>query len=98
MPKSVPDTRMYYFHPPNGMGADFAYAAFSRGWAGLIALLAVAVEPAAGVVVSAEGFPASYAEIALSDQYAQPVSLMVPGACRISTSRIYWARSPRTRF
>jgi cephalosporin-C deacetylase-like acetyl esterase len=110
-PENVPDTRMDYFHPRDGMDADYAYAAFSlgrcllgmrvqdavavirmarsleashpvtvvgRGWAGLIALFAAAVEPAAGRL-AAEGFPASYAEIVLSDQYAQPVSLMVPG-------------------
>jgi cephalosporin-C deacetylase-like acetyl esterase len=108
--KNVPDARMYYYHPRDGMDADYAYAAWSlgrcligmraqdavavirlagslgagsvtvvgRGWAGLIALLAAAVEPTAGRV-AAEGFPASYAEIASSDQYAQPVSLMVPG-------------------
>jgi hypothetical protein len=111
---NVPDPRMYYFHPRDGMDADYAYAANSlgrclvgmrvqdavavirmacslaasntvtvlgRGWAGTIALFAAAVEPAAGRV-AAEGFPASYAQIVLSDQYAQPVSLMPPGVLR----------------
>jgi hypothetical protein len=29
--KNVPDARMYYFHPRDGMDADYAYAAFSLG-------------------------------------------------------------------
>jgi len=110
--RNVPDQRMYYYHPRDGMDADHAYAANSlgrcllgmrvedaaavvrmartltasgtvtlvgRGWAGLIAIFTAAVEPMAGRV-AAEGFPASYAEIASSDVYAQPVSSMAPGA------------------
>jgi len=49
-----------------------------RGWAGLVALFAAAVdwEIAAAAV---EGVPVSYGEIARSEIYEQPVSLMLPG-------------------
>jgi cephalosporin-C deacetylase-like acetyl esterase len=50
-----------------------------RGWAGLIALFAAATDARiAGVAV--EGIPFSYAEIARTAAYTQPVSLMLPGA------------------
>jgi cephalosporin-C deacetylase-like acetyl esterase len=50
-----------------------------RGWAGLVALFAAAVEArVAGAVV--EGIPASYTQIARSEVYTQPVSLLLPGA------------------
>lgn len=110
-PRNVPDARMYYYHPRDGMDADFAYAALSlgrplvgmrvqdalaviartrretqgpltlagRGWAGLIALLCAAVEPAVDRL-AIEGFPGSYAEMATSEPYAQPASLVIPGA------------------
>lgn len=112
--RNVPDKRMYYYHPRDGMDADFAYAALSlgrplagmrvqdalaavrfarsraaagaltlvgRGWAGLIALFYAAVEEAVDRL-AIEGFLASYAEMAESEQYAQPVSLVIPGALR----------------
>jgi cephalosporin-C deacetylase-like acetyl esterase len=50
-----------------------------RGWAGPVALFAAAVEArVAGAVV--EGIPASYTQIARSEVYTQPVSLLLPGA------------------
>ena len=50
-----------------------------RGWAGLTALFAAAADATvAGAAV--EGIAASYAEIARSRVYVQPVSLMLPGA------------------
>jgi len=112
--RNVPDKRMYYYHPRDGMDADFAYAALSlgrplagmrvqdalavirlarsreapgpltlvgRGWAGLIALFCAAVEPSVDRL-AVEGFLASYAEMAESEQYAQPASLVIPGALR----------------
>jgi len=49
-----------------------------RGWAGLMALFAAAVDPQiAGAAL--EGIPASYGEIARREVYAQPVSLILPG-------------------
>jgi cephalosporin-C deacetylase-like acetyl esterase len=49
-----------------------------RGWAATVALFAAAVEPQIAWAV-VEGAPASFAEIALSEEYAQPASLMLPG-------------------
>lgn len=49
-----------------------------RGWAGITALFAAVAEPKfSGAAL--EGIPASYAEIARSGVYTQPVSLMLPG-------------------
>lgn len=50
-----------------------------RNWAGVIALFAAAVDSRlAWAAIAAP--PASYGEIARSEEYAQPVSLMLPGA------------------
>jgi hypothetical protein len=49
-----------------------------RGWAAMIALFAAAVDSQIAWA-SVEGAPASYREIALSEEYAQPASLMLPG-------------------
>jgi len=127
-PRNVPDKRMYYYHPRDGMDADYAYAALSlgrplagmrvqdalavvhmtrsrmkagpltlvgRGWAGLIALFCAAVEPVVDRL-AIEGFLASYAEMAESDQYAQPVSLVIPGALRdFDVADVLAALAPR---
>jgi cephalosporin-C deacetylase-like acetyl esterase len=49
-----------------------------RGWAATVALFAAAVDPHLGWAVL-EGAPNSYGEIARAEEYAQPVSLMLPG-------------------
>jgi hypothetical protein len=49
-----------------------------RGWAATIALFAAAVDSQIAWA-SVEGPPASYREIALSEEYAQPASLILPG-------------------
>ena len=49
-----------------------------RGWAATIALFAAAVDSQIAWAI-VEGPPASYREIALSEEYAQPASLMLPG-------------------
>lgn len=49
-----------------------------RGWAGLIAVLAAAIDP--GFAAAAvESVPASYMDIISTETYAQPVSQMIPG-------------------
>ncbi len=49
-----------------------------RGWAGLVAVFAAAVEPeVSGAVI--EGTPVSFGEMAVAELYKQPVSLMLPG-------------------
>jgi dienelactone hydrolase len=114
--KNVPERGIVYFHPRDGMDADFTYASFflgrpllgmrvadalevsaylrsrpdvdtrriavvGRGWAGVVALFAAALDP--GIQAAAvEGIPASYGEIARSEIYQQPVSLMLPGVLR----------------
>ncbi|HVP48843.1 MAG TPA: acetylxylan esterase [Bryobacteraceae bacterium] len=127
-PRNVPDKRMYYYHPRDGMDADYAYAALSlgrplagmrvqdalavvrmarslvkgspltlvgRGWAGLIALFCAAVEPAVDRL-AIEGFLASYAEMVESEQYAQPASLVIPGALRdFDVADVLAALAPR---
>jgi hypothetical protein len=61
----------------------------------LIALYAAAVVPAVERV-AAEGFPASYTEIALSETYAQPVSLMAPGVLQdFDTADVVGSLAPR---
>jgi cephalosporin-C deacetylase-like acetyl esterase len=55
--------------------------AAGRGWGGVVALFAAAIDPhVSGVVV--EGVPASYAEAARSELYNLPASLMLPGVLR----------------
>ncbi len=111
--RNVPDKRMGYYHPRDGMDADFAYAAFSlnrpllgmrvydalralkylrtrsdiqpaevvvagRGWAGLMAAFAAALDPQCAAV-AVESVPSSYADIVTTETYAQPVSQMLPG-------------------
>lgn len=49
-----------------------------RGWAAPVALFAAALDSRLAWA-AVEGIPASYAEIARSEEYAQPVSLMLPG-------------------
>jgi cephalosporin-C deacetylase-like acetyl esterase len=49
-----------------------------RGWAGATALFTAAVDSRLAWA-AVEGAPASYGEIARSEEYAQPVSLMLPG-------------------
>jgi len=49
-----------------------------RHWAGVVALFAAESEPAVSSVV-VEGTPVSFAEIAETELYNQPVSLMLPG-------------------
>ena len=114
--KNVPERGIVYFHPRDGMDADFTYASFflgrpllgmrvadalevsaylrsrpdvdtrriavvGRGWAGVVALFAAALDP--GIQAAAvEGIPASYGEIARSEIYQQPVSLMLPDVLR----------------
>jgi len=112
-PRNVRELSADYFHPRDGVDADFAYAAYflgrsllgmrvwdalnvaayvrsrsdvdsqrvtlvGRGWAGLVALFAAALDPAVGGA-SVEGAPATYAAIASAELYAQPVSLLLPG-------------------
>jgi cephalosporin-C deacetylase-like acetyl esterase len=56
-------------------------AAAGRGWAGVVALFAAALDPnISGVAV--EGVPASYAEAARSEVYNLPASLVLPGVLR----------------
>jgi cephalosporin-C deacetylase-like acetyl esterase len=50
-----------------------------RGWAGMVALFAAGVDPQISWAALA-GIPASYGEIARSKLYAQPASLLLPGA------------------
>lgn len=52
-----------------------------RGWAGTIALLAAAADSQLAWA-AVEGIPASYGEVAMSELYAQPVSLTVPGVLK----------------
>jgi hypothetical protein len=49
-----------------------------RGWAGLVALFAAAVDSEIAAT-AVEGVPVSYGEIARSEIYEQPVSLMLTG-------------------
>ena len=49
-----------------------------RGWGGMVSLFAAALDTRVAWVLL-EGMPASYGEIALREEYAQPVSLMLPG-------------------
>lgn len=127
---NVPDKRMDYFHPRDGMDATFTYAAFylgrpllgmrvwdalqvtkylrsqpqadpqritlaGRGWAGVTGVFAAAVDAQlAGVAV--EGVPVSFAEIAGSEDYAQPVSLLLPGVLKdFDLTDVYAALAPR---
>jgi len=66
-----------------------------RGWAGPVALFTAALDAAiSGVVV--EGAPASYAAIASSKLYAQPVSLFVPGVLQdFDLEDVCFALAPR---
>jgi cephalosporin-C deacetylase-like acetyl esterase len=54
-----------------------------RGWAGMVALFAAGVDPQISWAALA-GIPASYGKIASAKLYAQPVSLMLPGALQDS--------------
>jgi cephalosporin-C deacetylase-like acetyl esterase len=129
-PRNLPDPRVNYFDPRDGMDADFTYAAFSlgrpllgmrvwdalqvveylrsrpevdsnritlvgRGWAGLAALFTSALDlRISGTAV--EQVPVSYAEIARSEVYAQPVSLMLPGVLQdFDLEDVLGAISPR---
>lgn len=56
-------------------------AIVGRGWAGVTALFAAAVDARISAV-AVEGVPASFSEIARSEEYAQPASLLLPGALR----------------
>ena len=49
-----------------------------RGWAGMVALFAAAVEPEVSSAVI-EGTPVSFGATAAAELYNQPVSLMLPG-------------------
>ena len=66
-----------------------------RGWAALIAAFAGALDQkTAGV--AAEGAPASYAEVLRNDNYALPVSQMLPGVLKeFDLEDIYAALAPR---
>lgn len=66
-----------------------------RGWAGLVALFAAALDPAIGGV-AAEGVPASYEAIASAELYAQPVSLLLPGVLlNFDLEDVFSALAPR---
>ncbi len=66
-----------------------------RGWGGVTALIAAAVDSGisgAGI----EGVPASYSEIARSEVYQQPVSLMLPGVLQdFDLSDVFGSIAPR---
>ncbi len=66
-----------------------------RGWAGLVALFAGAVDSEiSGVAI--EGVPASYSEVAQSELYNHPASLMLPGVLReFDLSDVYASLAPR---
>jgi hypothetical protein len=66
-----------------------------RGWAALVAAFAGALDPeTAGV--AAEGAPASYAEVVRTDNYALPVSQMLPGVLQeFDLEDVYAALAPK---
>jgi cephalosporin-C deacetylase-like acetyl esterase len=66
-----------------------------RGWAGLTALFAAVLDGRVARV-AVEGVPVSYAELFSSDMYAQPASLVLPGALRdFDLEDVYGALAPR---
>ena len=66
-----------------------------RGWAALVAAFAGALDrETAGV--AAEGAPASYAEVLTTDNYALPVSQMLPGVLKeFDLEDVYAALAPK---
>ena len=66
-----------------------------RGWAALVAAFAGALDrETAGV--AAEGAPASYAEVLKTDNYALPVSQMLPGVLKdFDLEDVYGALAPK---
>jgi hypothetical protein len=66
-----------------------------RGWAALIAAFAGALDRKT-TGVAAEGAPASYAEVLRNDNYALPVSQMLPGVLKeFDLEDVYAALAPR---
>jgi hypothetical protein len=66
-----------------------------RGWAGTVSLFVAALDSRIGCL-AVEEIPASYAEIARSEDYAQPVSSMLPGVLEdFDLSDIFSAIVPR---
>ncbi|HEV2492563.1 MAG TPA: acetylxylan esterase [Terriglobia bacterium] len=56
-------------------------AVVGRGWAGVVALFAAALEPQVSSI-AVEGVPVSFADLAQAELYQQPASLMLPGVLR----------------
>lgn len=56
-------------------------ALVGRGWAGVVALFAAALEPQV-VSVAVTGVPVSFVDIAQAELYQQPASIMLPGVLR----------------
>jgi hypothetical protein len=66
-----------------------------RGWAGLTALFAAVLDERVSRI-AVEGVPVSYAELFISEMYAQPASLALPGALRdFDLEDVYGALAPR---
>jgi cephalosporin-C deacetylase-like acetyl esterase len=66
-----------------------------RGWAGVVALYATAMDPAIGGA-AVEGTPASYGAIASAELYTQPVSLLLPGVLQdFDLEDVFSAIAPR---
>ncbi|MBI3644637.1 MAG: acetylxylan esterase [Acidobacteriales bacterium] len=66
-----------------------------RGWAGLTALFAAVLDGRVARI-AVEGVPISYAELFSSEMYAQPASLVLPGALRdFDLEDVYGALAPR---
>ncbi len=66
-----------------------------RGWAGLTALFAAVLDGRVARI-AVEGAQVSYAELFSSEMYAQPASLVLPGALRdFDLEDVYGALAPR---
>lgn len=66
-----------------------------KGWSGLPAVFAVALDPAISAV-AVEDSPVSYSAIARADTYVQPATLLVPGALRsFDITDVLTALAPR---
>lgn len=67
-----------------------------RGWAGLTALFAAVLDGRVSRL-AVEGVPVSYAELFDHEMYAQPASLMLPGALQdFDLQDVYGALAPRS--
>ena len=70
-------------------------AIVGRGWAGVLAAYAGALDRGLACV-AVESVPASYEEITRSEEYTQPVSLMLPGVLKdFDLPDVHGAVAPR---